>query len=349
MTNVSLRLSGGLSIREWERRHALGEVPSCWPYGLDLLAGHGLDLDYPEVTRAKRKNLAGRVVRRLTGFEAWETFRDRSGKPADVILCWDERRSVPEILLGDGRKIPVVTGAIWITDDLPKKIPHQLAKIALRKAFRVWTLSAAQIPILKNVFGLVDSQLEYIPFGVDAEFFTPAGGSAENGEGLVLSVGNDRHRNFSALVNAMGTVKNSFPNARLELVTQSHTSVPATLGYRLPSLSHMELLDRYRRCALVVIPTRPNLHVSGITAILEAMACAKAVVATDTPGIREYVTQGQNGILVPPDDPARLSEAITGLLHDPARARELGLEGRRSVESHFNTKELAARLAALIT
>jgi glycosyltransferase involved in cell wall biosynthesis len=100
---------------------------------------------------------------------------------------------------------------------------------------------------------------------------------------------------------------------------------------------------------VVAIATKPNVHVSGITAILEAMACGKAVIASHTEGMQDYVSHNVNGVLVPPGNPDALAEAIGDLLRDPARAQALGAAGRQSVEAIFNTREQARRLADIVS
>jgi starch synthase len=80
---------------------------------------------------------------------------------------------------------------------------------------------------------------------------------------------------------------------------------------------------------------------------LEAMACGTAVVASRTGGIPEVVADGETGLLVEPDDPAALAEALNVLLRDPERARAMGQAGRARAESEFSWTTVAAQTADL--
>jgi starch synthase len=80
---------------------------------------------------------------------------------------------------------------------------------------------------------------------------------------------------------------------------------------------------------------------------LEAMACGTAVAGSRTGGIPEVVADGETGLLVPPDDPPALAEALNVLLRDPARARAMGQAGRKRAIAEFGWPAIAAQTADL--
>ncbi|HCA48133.1 MAG TPA: hypothetical protein DEP45_12520 [Armatimonadetes bacterium] len=74
--------------------------------------------------------------------------------------------------------------------------------------------------------------------------------------------------------------------------------------------------------------------------ILEAMAAGKPVIATDVGGCAEAVVDGETGLIVPPEDPQALAEAISALISDPERARSMGEAGHRRVEREFTVDRM---------
>jgi glycosyltransferase involved in cell wall biosynthesis len=81
--------------------------------------------------------------------------------------------------------------------------------------------------------------------------------------------------------------------------------------------------------------------------LLEAAACGRPIVATDVPGCREITRAGVNGLLVPPDDPVALADAIGQLVRDPALRRRLGEAGRRLVMEEFSSDRIGRQTVAL--
>jgi glycosyltransferase involved in cell wall biosynthesis len=98
------------------------------------------------------------------------------------------------------------------------------------------------------------------------------------------------------------------------------------------------------RAHIAVLPSRRE----GLPkSLLEAAACGRAMVATDVPGCRVIARDGVNALLVPPDDPAALADAIDVLARDPALRQSFGAAGRRMVEGEFSSARIGAETVAL--
>jgi glycosyltransferase involved in cell wall biosynthesis len=82
-------------------------------------------------------------------------------------------------------------------------------------------------------------------------------------------------------------------------------------------------------------------------ALLEAMLAGSAVVATDVGSVREAVQDGESGLLIPPDDPAALANAIQRLLGDGELRRKLGENGRGFVLSRFTADHMTSAFESL--
>lgn len=83
------------------------------------------------------------------------------------------------------------------------------------------------------------------------------------------------------------------------------------------------------------------------TAVLEAFACGRGVVATAVGGVPEVVRPGETGWLVPPHDPAALRAALAAALADPATTDRYGSTGRQLVLTRHSAAGVAAAIAAL--
>lgn len=100
-------------------------------------------------------------------------------------------------------------------------------------------------------------------------------------------------------------------------------------------LGHREdIAEILASCHIAVLPSyREGLPKS----LLEAMAAGRAIVATDVPGCRAIVTDGQTGILVPPRDAQAIANAVEELVADPAKRQRYALAGRQRVVSELST------------
>jgi glycosyltransferase involved in cell wall biosynthesis len=98
------------------------------------------------------------------------------------------------------------------------------------------------------------------------------------------------------------------------------------------------------RAAIVALPsTTEGLPV----VLLEAMARARPVMATPVGGVPELVADGETGLIVPPDDPKALADALLRLLGDRGFAQRLGDAGRERVRSAFSADAQESRILEL--
>jgi glycosyltransferase involved in cell wall biosynthesis len=85
----------------------------------------------------------------------------------------------------------------------------------------------------------------------------------------------------------------------------------------------------------------PSHYGEGVPKVLiEAGACARAIVTTDATGCREVVRDGENGLLVPVRDPEALARAIITLLNDPPLRARMGARGRAIVVEEFSQEKV---------
>lgn len=106
-----------------------------------------------------------------------------------------------------------------------------------------------------------------------------------------------------------------------------------------------DIPDILQQAAVLVLPS-VTPEPFGRT-LVEGMAAGCAVVATAAGGPLDIVEDGVSGLLVPPDDPAALSEAIGGLLEDPSGAASLARAGHERAWARFSLDRLVAEMAEL--
>lgn len=90
-----------------------------------------------------------------------------------------------------------------------------------------------------------------------------------------------------------------------------------------------------------------SLNEGSPVSLIEALAAARPVVATDVGGVGEVVVDGETGLLVPPKDAAALAQAILTLLADPQRGQRLGLAGRQRVYPQHAAQRLVCDIEKL--
>jgi len=127
----------------------------------------------------------------------------------------------------------------------------------------------------------------------------------------------------------------------------------AGLGRRVRLLgaqSQETVLDAYRGADLFVLPSRiaANGDRDGLPNVLvEAASQSVACISTPVSGIVELIRDGENGLLVPPNDPDALANAMTDLIRNPSERTRLGLAAARTVHAQFNHRVTTGALVEL--
>lgn len=94
--------------------------------------------------------------------------------------------------------------------------------------------------------------------------------------------------------------------------------------------------------------TLPSYGDEGVPqAIMQAMACGLAVVATPVGAIEEAVQRGRTGLIVPPRDATALAAALGALMEDPARRTAMGKSGRDYAAAHFGIDRMLDGMEAV--
>ncbi len=233
---------------------------------------------------------------------------------------------------------------------------RHLEQLLTRRASRVICITEALARFNREVVGLPDRKLRVVHYGLDAppEPWGPPGGPDLPAETPVL-VAICRlvpQKGVDVAIDALPRIREKHPAAvlvvlgegalRPELIdlaarhgVADAVSFPGRVG---------DVAWWLRRAAVVVHPARWEGF--GL-ALLEAMLCERPIVASNVSSIPEIVLDGETGVLVPPDDSARLAEAVVSLLDDPARARALGEAGGRRAREEFSVAQMAERTAAV--
>jgi glycosyltransferase involved in cell wall biosynthesis len=203
--------------------------------------------------------------------------------------------------------------------------------------------------------GIERARMHYIPNGVDLSRWPPRGEAPREEPPVVLCSARfvNRKRQEDLIRAAALLAERSVP-CRFVLFGEGPNlerdrRLAAELGVAgmvdLPGAVPGEAVRlEMERATLFCLP---SLWEGQAGALIEAMATGVPVVTTDTPGNRELVDHGQNGLLVPPRDPAALADAIERIVSHPDDGRAMAAESRRRVEQTYNLDAMVERKRAL--
>ncbi|HET8646158.1 MAG TPA: glycosyltransferase [Vicinamibacteria bacterium] len=256
-----------------------------------------------------------------------------------------------------GRKPPVVV-TVWGSDLALLRLRGAggLARRLLARAHTVIAVSAAMARELVAL-GVPADKVAVVVTAIDPPVM-PALPPAERrarlglpaGRPLALFLGRlSPVKGPDVLVEAMRLLRDRQPTAAFVFAGEGNLRPSLEAAVRAHGLADRtvfagfvprERVGEYlAACDLLVLPSRSE----GLPhAVLEAMACARPVVASAVGGVPEAVEHGVTGALVPPEDPAALAAALEPLLADSGLRAAQGAAGRRLFDARQHTWERVA-------
>jgi glycosyltransferase involved in cell wall biosynthesis len=169
-----------------------------------------------------------------------------------------------------------------------------------------------------------------------------------------------RHKGLDVLLDAWERVRASRSDQHSTLLLIGSGDDDAILRERIDRLgpSGIEWIERYEldRTVMRRYLSAADLYVLASraegfpVAPLEAMGCGLPIVGSDIPAIRNILQHGSasGGLIVPPEDPRALAEALQSLLDNPDLRRDLGRNARRNVEERFSIESVGQQLDQML-
>ena len=263
----------------------------------------------------------------------------------------------PEIVVEDINKVPLYTPR-WGAPAVVALVPHLFGSTAFQElaaplAAAVWTAERPLGRAYRGVpfeaisestaedlvaRGIPRPSIEVIYPGIDTVSYTP--NQAERSPTPVFAyLGRlKKYKGVHFVIRAFAALPS--PNAVLEIAGAGdyrdeleQLARSLDLGDRVRFLGRISEADKLallrRAWALVFASPKEGWGITN----LEAAACATPVVASNSPGIRESVRDGQTGFLVPHGDTGAMAAAMGRLANSPALVAHLGAEARVFAES----------------
>lgn len=278
-----------------------------------------------------RAQLVGRFAREIAGFHP------------DVVVTMPHLVVNVEAVLKvhRARPFPLVMLPLLHEED-PHWDPARMRE-ALRQANAVVAITHGECRRLVEAYGVAPASTFLGGMGVD---LPPRDAGAQAGGRSVVFLGRKTpKKGIPVLVDAMREVWTTSPDVPLVLagarggdslaIDAYVAALPPPLARNVSSednITDARKAEILNRAACLVLPSRIESF-GGV--LLEAWAAGVPVIALDLPVFREIVEPGRDGLLVPPDDPAPLAEAIRWMLDHPQDARAMGLAGLTKVRAQF--------------
>jgi glycosyltransferase involved in cell wall biosynthesis len=231
----------------------------------------------------------------------------------------------------------------------------RMEKTAILRANAITSPSRVMAGLVSREYRLPLEWIRHIPNGIDPDEFSP-GCSGMTNRPIVLFVGRlDHLKGADVFARAIPSIAKSDPDVQFVFLGADRPSgggdsrraelsaylAEQGMADRVLFQDHADrqvFLDWYRRATVCVVP---SLFENCPYALLEAMSCGKAVVASNGSGLAEIVEDGKSGLLFETGNSEALSSAVIRLLSAPQEQVAIGRAARQSVIANYSYQAVA--------
>jgi len=351
---VFVHLARGFGADQWAAKWQRGEIVGLndrLPYGYFRAEEHGCTVEY---SQDAPEGFFGRVLRlglrAVLGFDFVHAWRNRQGvRRAEVVWTHTESQHLAVLLLLRVCRAPqrpkVIAQSVWLFDSWPRLWPPKRWLFArlMADADVLTVLSPENLKLARALFPRQRSQM--VPYGIKADRMVRWEHRRPHRCLRILSLGSDRHRDWSTLIEAIATWADC--ELRIAAPGLPRARADADNVTLVRPKTHDELTALYEWADLIALALKPNLHASGITVIEEATVFGLPVVCTQVGGLAAYFREGEVRY-VPPGQPAALRKALATLAGDPDECSHMVERAqRRMLDAGLTSHAYAQRHAEL--
>jgi glycosyltransferase involved in cell wall biosynthesis len=237
------------------------------------------------------------------------------------------------------------------------------AHLVIKNAARLCVLSHDHFEYSRLRRSLVDSNMKIVelPNGVDLSLFHPLDtdnlvrskyGIPETVKHVLFVAALDRAHHFKGLGDLLQAVQTLSADVwllvvgdgdlRKEYERQAYELGISNRVIFTGAIQHEDLPLYFRSADVTVLPSSQTESFGLV--LIESLACGTPVIASSLPGVRTVVNHGSDGLLVAPNDPLVLAEAILTILKDELLRQAMGRRGRDKVEERYGWEQIGLRI-----
>jgi len=234
---------------------------------------------------------------------------------------------------------------------------YHLSRFILKNVADLYISISSRVEKDLMELGISKERIKYLPNGVNTRLFNPQG---EKEDDLILFAGRiTKGKGLHVLLECLHYLKRSvhlviagsadwsltYHQDMLSLIEMENQMGKHKIEYLGP-LDQQSIIEWYQKASIFVLPSFMEAFP---VVILEALSCETPVIATPVGGVPEIIRNGENGILVPVNNPPKLAEAMQYLLDNNDVRVRLGLDGRKLIKRSFSLDVVAKKLYSIYT